>query len=80
MRTKRNTWWVLACVLTHHNFGRFHASSAPYQGQLSALAITEPSLLGRQALAWRAEGPISPAARAFISHALAAITDRQDAR
>jgi DNA-binding transcriptional LysR family regulator len=50
-----------------------------YQGQLPALAITEPSLLGRQALAWRAEGPISPAARAFISHARATITDRQDA-
>lgn len=49
-----------------------------YHGQLPALAITEPSLLGHQALAWRAEGLISPAARAFISHAHAAITDRQD--
>jgi len=51
-----------------------------YDGQLPALAITEPSLVGRQALAWRAEGPISPAARAFISHARATITDRQDAQ
>jgi DNA-binding transcriptional LysR family regulator len=50
-----------------------------YHGQLPALAITEPSLLARQALAWRAEGPVSPAARAFISHARATITDRQDA-
>jgi DNA-binding transcriptional LysR family regulator len=50
-----------------------------YHGQLPALAITEPSLLARQAIAWRAEGPTSPAARAFISYARATITDRQDA-
>ena len=50
-----------------------------YHGQLPAVAFTDPSLVGRQALAWRAEGPTSPAARAFISHALATITDRQDA-
>lgn len=43
------------------------------------LAITEPSLVGRQALAWRAEGPISPAARAFVSHARTTITDRRRA-
>ncbi|HTX82830.1 MAG TPA: LysR substrate-binding domain-containing protein [Streptosporangiaceae bacterium] len=48
-----------------------------YHDQLPSLAIAEPSLLGRQALAWRAEGPISPAARAFISHARAMITDRR---
>jgi len=46
-----------------------------FHGQLPALAITEPSLLGHQALAWRAEGPVSPAARAFITHARAMITD-----
>jgi DNA-binding transcriptional LysR family regulator len=37
--------------------------------QLHAIAVTRPRLRGRLALAWRAEGPISPAARAFISHA-----------
>jgi DNA-binding transcriptional LysR family regulator len=50
-----------------------------YHGQLPALAITEPSLLARQAIAWRVEGPISPAARAFISYARATITDRHQA-
>lgn len=31
-----------------------------------AVAITDPELRGRLALAWRAEGPLSPAARALI--------------
>jgi DNA-binding transcriptional LysR family regulator len=49
-----------------------------YRDQLHALTITQPALLGRLALAWRADGPTSPAARAFISHARATLTARQD--
>jgi DNA-binding transcriptional LysR family regulator len=37
--------------------------------QLHSIAITHPALLGRIALAWRAEGPTSPAARALIARA-----------
>ncbi len=37
--------------------------------ELHAVAVTGPEMRGRLALAWRAEGPISPAARALISHA-----------
>jgi DNA-binding transcriptional LysR family regulator len=44
-----------------------------YRGQLHALAITRPRMRGRLALAWRAEGPTSPAARSFISHARAVL-------
>lgn len=43
------------------------------RGQLHALAITRPRMRGRLALAWRAEGPTSPAARSFISHARAVL-------
>jgi DNA-binding transcriptional LysR family regulator len=45
-----------------------------HRDQLHALAITRPQMLGRLALAWRAEGPTSPAARTFISHARATLT------
>lgn len=44
-----------------------------HRGQLRALTITRPRLRGRLALAWRAEGPTSPAARSFISHARATL-------
>ena len=44
-----------------------------YRGQLRVLTITRPRLRGRLALAWRAEGPTSPAARSFISHARATL-------
>jgi DNA-binding transcriptional LysR family regulator len=37
--------------------------------ELHAIPITRPQMRGRLALAWRAEGPISPAARALISRA-----------
>jgi DNA-binding transcriptional LysR family regulator len=37
--------------------------------QLRAIALTRPKLRGRLAFAWRAEGPISPAARTLIRHA-----------
>lgn len=36
-------------------------------GQLHAIALTGPQPRGRLALAWRAEGPVSPAAREFIA-------------
>jgi DNA-binding transcriptional LysR family regulator len=45
-----------------------------YRDQLHALAISHPRLLGRLTLAWRAEGPTSPAARAFIGHTRAMLT------
>jgi DNA-binding transcriptional LysR family regulator len=36
---------------------------------LHAIAITNPPMRGRVALAWRADGPVSPAARALIDRA-----------
>lgn len=42
-------------------------------GRLHALAITRPRMRGRLALAWRAAGPTSPAARSFISYARASL-------
>ena len=39
--------------------------------QLHTLAITEPALQGRIALAWRTDGPISPPARALLTQARA---------
>lgn len=40
-----------------------------HRGRVRALAITRPGLRGRLALAWRAEGPGSPAAKALVAHA-----------
>ncbi|MEV0315311.1 LysR family transcriptional regulator [Nonomuraea fuscirosea] len=37
--------------------------------QLRVLEVAEPALRGRMGVVWRAEGPMSPAARAFIEHA-----------
>lgn len=45
--------------------------AAAHGGQLRALTITRPKMLGRLVLAWRTEGPASPAARAFIDACLA---------
>ena len=42
-----------------------------YREELRAVAITRPELRGRLELAWRAEGPVSPAARALIGRAYA---------
>jgi hypothetical protein len=42
---------------------------------LRAIAITRPELRGRLELAWRAEGPISPAARALIGRACEMLED-----
>jgi DNA-binding transcriptional LysR family regulator len=36
-----------------------------------AITITDPSVRGRLALAWRTDGPVSPAARALVAHARA---------
>lgn len=36
-------------------------------GQVHTVTLTEPEPRGRLALAWRAEGPVSPAAREFIA-------------
>jgi DNA-binding transcriptional LysR family regulator len=44
-----------------------------HAGQLCAVTLTRPRLRGRIALAWRAEAPASPAARAFIEHARAVL-------
>lgn len=40
-----------------------------HAAELHVLAITRPKMRGRLALAWRAEGPISSAARALVDHA-----------
>ncbi len=45
------------------------ASIAKARGDLHPLVITRPELRGRLAFAWRAEGPISPAARALVGRA-----------
>jgi DNA-binding transcriptional LysR family regulator len=45
------------------------ASVAKALEDLHPLTITQPELRGRLAFAWRAEGPISPAARALIGRA-----------
>jgi DNA-binding transcriptional LysR family regulator len=45
----------------------------PHSTELHALAITRPQIRGRLALAWRAEGPVSPAARALIGRARTAL-------
>ncbi len=43
--------------------------------ELHAIAITRPRLRGRIELAWRAEGPISPAARTLVNHARSMLAD-----
>lgn len=44
-------------------------------GKLHPLAITRPSIRGRIELAWRAEGPTSPAATALINHVRSTLPD-----
>ncbi|WP_405139556.1 LysR family transcriptional regulator [Sphaerisporangium sp. NBC_01403] len=48
---------------------------ASYDGELRTLTLVRPSLRGRVALAWRAEGPAGPAARALIAHARKVLAD-----
>jgi DNA-binding transcriptional LysR family regulator len=45
-------------------------------GQLAAIAISPPRLRGRLVLAWRADGPPSPAGRALVSHLRQALARR----
>lgn len=40
-----------------------------HRDELRAIPLTQPRINGRLALAWRASGPVSPAAGAFISRA-----------
>lgn len=47
--------------------------AAVHAGELHAVTVTSPWFRGRMALAWRSEGPVSPAARAFIEHARAVL-------
>lgn len=42
---------------------------------LSTVTVTSPRLRGRLALAWRSQGPVSPAARAFVDHARQQLAD-----
>ncbi|MGE5292891.1 MAG: LysR family transcriptional regulator [Micromonosporaceae bacterium] len=50
-----------------------------HAADLHVLSITGPRMRGRIALAWRAAGPMSAAARAFIGHATAVLAKgRQD--
>src|SRR4051794_19484063 len=48
--------------------------------RLRPLAITRPALRGRLVLAWRADGPGSPAGRALVTHARDAIATRPTPR
>ncbi len=59
----------LGLAILPQPFARAHAR------QLRTLIVSSPHLRGRLALAWRAEGPISPAARAFIGYARDALAD-----
>lgn len=43
--------------------------AAAYPGELHAIALRSPRPRARIELAWRAEGPVSPAARALTAHA-----------
>jgi DNA-binding transcriptional LysR family regulator len=52
----------LGIAILPESAGQVHA------GAIRALTITRPRLRGRLELAWRAESPMSPAARALISH------------
>jgi len=45
------------------------SSAAAFAADLHAMTITRPQLRGRLALAWRAEGALSPAARALVGRA-----------
>ncbi|GAA2170385.1 LysR family transcriptional regulator [Actinomadura napierensis] len=49
------------------------SATAIRAGELASMPIVRPRLRGRIALAWRAEGPRGPAARALIARARAAL-------
>jgi DNA-binding transcriptional LysR family regulator len=52
--------------------------AAAHAGEVRAIAIDRPRLRARIALAWRTEGPMSPAARAFVEHVRATVTPRRE--
>jgi DNA-binding transcriptional LysR family regulator len=56
----------LGVAIVPESLGRYH------QAQLQVVGIRGPGLRGVLALAWRTEGPLSPAARALIAFARAA--------
>ncbi|MEV4056744.1 LysR family transcriptional regulator [Amycolatopsis sp. NPDC049688] len=56
----------LGVAIVPESLGRYH------QAELQVIGIGGPGLRGVLALAWRAEGPLSPAARALIAFARAA--------
>lgn len=56
----------LGVAIVPESLGRYH------QAQLQVIGIRGPGLRGVLALAWRTEGPLSPAARALIAFARAA--------
>ncbi|MGP3928259.1 LysR family transcriptional regulator [Streptomyces sp. 8N616] len=51
-----------------------------HRDQLHAVTLTRPAVRSSLALAWRAEGPVSPAARALIRHARANLPDVSEGR
>jgi DNA-binding transcriptional LysR family regulator len=46
-----------------------------YGDGLHVITVSDPEMRGRLALTWRTEAPVSPAARALIAHARAALPD-----
>ena len=51
------------------------STARAHSAELHTLAIAHPGLRGTIELAWRSEGPISPAARALIHHARLTLAD-----
>jgi len=47
-----------------------------YPAALHAIAITSPRLRARLELAWKADGPASPAARALVAHTILALEEQ----
>jgi DNA-binding transcriptional LysR family regulator len=52
--------------------------AAAHAGEVRAIVIDRPRLRARIALAWRTDGPMSPAARAFVEHVRATVTPRRE--
>lgn len=51
------------------------STASAHGDELHIVVLTRPPLRARLAIAWKAEGPTSPAARAFISQARAVLPD-----
>jgi DNA-binding transcriptional LysR family regulator len=54
--------------------------AAAHGAGLHVLTVRDPQIRGRLALAWRAENPVSPAARALIEHARTVLPARPTTR